>query len=241
MSSAAGAGLNLVKLAVVGDYQPANDTHLATTSALAHAADEAGLDVEVSWLATDEVAPGGDEQLEAFDGFVIAPGSPYRSMKGALYAITWARTQDVPLLATCGGFQHVILEFARTVLGAVDADHAEYDPYASDLFITPLSCSMAGLAMEVRIGSGTVAAGAYGRATTTERYYCNFGLNPDRVTDLIGAGLVISGTDQDDEVRIVELPDLHFFVATLFVPQTSSAPGRPHPLCRAFLVAAGGQ
>ena len=33
----------------------------------------------------------------------------------------------------------MVLEFARNVLGFEDAEHAEYDPYASKLFITPLT------------------------------------------------------------------------------------------------------
>jgi hypothetical protein len=36
----------------------------------------------------------------------------------------------------------------------------------------------------------------------------------------------------------VELPSHRFFVATLFVPQTSSAPDAPHPLIGAYLAAA---
>jgi CTP synthase (UTP-ammonia lyase) len=38
----------------------------------------------------------------------------------------------------------MVLEFARNVLGFVDAKHAEYDPNASRLFISALSCSLVG-------------------------------------------------------------------------------------------------
>ena len=34
-----------------------------------------------------------------------------------------------------GGFQHMAIEFARNVLGIADAEHAEYDPYASKLVV----------------------------------------------------------------------------------------------------------
>lgn len=73
------------------------------------------------------------------------------SLGGALTAIEHARVHDVALLGTCGGFQHVVLEFARNVVGLEDAQHAEYDPYASTLFITPLSCSLAGQIMTVHV------------------------------------------------------------------------------------------
>ena len=41
---------------------------------------------------------------------------------------------------------------------------------------------------------------------------------------------MVSGIDADGEVRILEHPSLRFFMGTLFVPQTSSAAGDPHPL-----------
>lgn len=94
----------------------------------------------------------------------------------------------------------------------------------------PLSCSLAGQTMTVHIKEGTQAASAYQRSTVSERYYCNFGLNPAYLNTIEQAGLTVSGTDRAGEPRILEPPAHHFFVATLFVPQTSSTPTCPHPL-----------
>lgn len=44
-----------------------------------------------------------------------------------------------------------------------------------------------------------------------------------------------SGVDQDDEIRIIELPGHKFFLITLFVPQTRSMPGSPPPLVDGFV------
>jgi CTP synthase (UTP-ammonia lyase) len=229
----------MIRIGVVGDYQPANETHLSTTAAVQHAAAPAGLAAELTWVGTEQVSDDGAQAaLHGFDGLIIAPGSPYQSLDGALAAIEHARLAGVPLLGTCAGFQHIVLEYARNVVGFEDAQHAEYDPYASTLFITPLSCSLAGQAMTVQLGEGTLAAQAYGRPAATERYYCDFGLNPAYLSELTKAGLTVSGTDQDGEPRILELPSHPFFVATLFVPQTSSAPAAPHPLLVALLDAA---
>lgn len=122
--------------------------------------------------------------------------------------------------------------------GSVDAAHAEYDPYASNLIVTPLACSLAGKEMEVDLLPESRAASGYGTTRARERYYCNFGLNPERLPELISAGLAITGFDQDGEPRVIELPTLHFFVGTLFVPQAVSTPGRPHPLLLALVKAA---
>ncbi len=226
----------VLRIGVVGDYQPTNERHVATGAAIEHASRAQGLSSESVWVGTEEVAAGRGA-LDAYDGLIIAPGSPYRSQVGALTAIEFARVHDLPLLGTCGGFQHVVLEFARNVLGFADAQHAEYDPYASRLFVTPLSCSVAGQSMTVHIKDGTRAAAAYASRTATEQYYCNFGLNPRYIDAIAAAGLQITGTDQDGEPRILELSDLRFYVATLFVPQSSSSPSSPHPLITALLTA----
>ena len=146
-------------------------------------------------------------------------GKPVPLYSGALRIIRYAREHDVPLFGTCGGYQHVVLEYARNVLGFTEAANAEYDPYASELFITALECSLAGRTMTVTVRAGTTAARLYRSAKTTEQYYCNFGLNPDHLPALTAAGLVVSGTDQDGEPRILELAHLRYFLATLFVPR----------------------
>ena len=55
---------------------------------------------------------------------------------------------------------------------------------------------------------------------------------------IAAAGLNVAGLDSSGEVRIVELPNHPFFVATLSLPQLSSGPGAPHPLVVAYLKAA---
>jgi CTP synthase (UTP-ammonia lyase) len=224
--------MTAARIGVVGEFQPHFDPHSAIAPAVEHArcAKAPRRQVALEWIATDVAERMGSEVLASYDGWWIAPGSPYRSMTGALKVIRYAREHDIPLLGTCGGYQHVVLEYARNVLGFSDAAHAEYDPYASDLFITALSCSLVGQTMTVNVRENTTAARFYKQRAIAEKYYCNFGLNLDHLPALTGAGLVVSGTDQDGEPRILELPDLRFFVATLFVPQTSSTAGNPHPL-----------
>ncbi len=226
-----------MQIAAVGDYHEEHETHTAIGSAVEHAASALGAEASVAWLPTPDIEGRADAALQAYDGIWIAPGSPYQSMQGALDAIGFARTHNVPLLGTCAGFQHIVIEFARSVLGIADAQHAEYDPTAPRLMISPLSCSLRGKVMDVRITPGSRAQAAYGATRASERYYCEFGLNPDYVDRLIDGGLVISGSDQDGEPRIIELPSLQFFIGTLFVPQTSSAPGAPHPLIKAYVAA----
>ena len=90
----------------------------------------------------------------------------------------------------------------------------------------------------VTIARGTLAASLYRAGRVTEPYYCNYGLNPEYRGRLEEAGLIVSGTGADGEVRIVELATHPFFLATLFVPQARSSPEHPHPVFRGFASAA---
>ena len=225
-------------IAVIGDFDQGFEPHNAIAPSLKHVrTPRAQQPAKAEWISTIDCEGLADHELSVFDGFWIAPGSPYKSMLGALRVISYARTANVPLLGTCGGFQHVVLEYARNVMGFKDAGHAEYDPYASRLFISELSCSLAGQTMTVHILANTVAARAYGTDTASERYYCNFGLNLKYLDELQSSGIVVSGFDSEGEPRIIELPDARFFVATLFVPQTLSDKACPHPVIAAFAAA----
>jgi CTP synthase (UTP-ammonia lyase) len=227
---------SIFRIAIVGDYQQGHETHDAIAASVGHhLADKTSFDL--SWVPTDSLGAPGPNALDGVDGIWIAPGSPYRSLTGTLAAIGTARRGDIPLLGTCGGFQHVVIEYAREVLGFVDAGHAEYDPYASRLFVTPLSCSLVGTTMSVHLEPGSQAARAYGTTDALERYYCNFGLNPLYEDALVAGGLAVTGRDGDGEARVVELPNHQFFVATLFVPQTRSSADAAHPLIGAFIAA----
>ena len=223
-----------LSLAVIGDFNPEFKPHPATNEALTDAAKTLDLALTINWLPTRSLIERNDS-LQDFDGFLIAPGSPYESMKGALNAIEFGRTTPRPVLGTCGGFQHIVIEYARNVLNFEDAEHAEYNPYASNLLISKLECSLAGQFLAIEIKEDSNVFRIYGKRSIKEHYYCNFGLNPEYQEILDKGGLRVVGMDQNNEARILELPDHPFFVATLFVPQLNSSYADPHPLLVAFL------
>ena len=82
-----------MKIAIVGDYRPHNETHRAVTEGLTMAG------AEIEWVRTDEVESTA-EGLAAYGGVVAAPGSPYADMEGVLAAIRYARERGVPFTGT---------------------------------------------------------------------------------------------------------------------------------------------
>ena len=227
-----------VRVGIIGDRDPGKPSHTATDAALDHAEGLLGVCIEVEWLPTELLEKSTNERVERFDAFWCAPGSPYESMDGAIEMIRAVRESGKPFIGTCGGFQHAVIEYARNVIGILNAAHAEYEPDASNLLITPLSCSLAGNRERVELSPDSKVCEFYGVSQAKEKYLCNFGLAPEHRTLLEDGGLRVSGVDRHGEARIVELPRPDFYIATLFVPQMRSSASRPHPLVAAFLRAA---
>ena len=225
----------LPRLALVGDRSPSVQAHQKIPALVDATASSDGPAIEVYWLHSTDIAAPDD--VAGFDGVWAIPGSPYTSTNGVLAAIQAARTREIPFLGTCGGFQHLLLEFARNVCGLTEVDNAERDPDAAEQLIVPLECSLLGEESTVVIEPGTVAAAVMGPGPTTERYFCRYGLNPDYLDVLQGHGLVFSGRDDRGEVRVAELPGHPFCVASLFQPELSSDPTWVHPLIAAFATA----
>ena len=221
-----------VSIAVLGDRNPEYLTHreLDATLALMPA------DVDARWLPTPDAAFAADA-----DGLWVVPGTPYQDDDAVLEAIRTARAEGMPILGTCGGFQYMLVEFARNVAGLDDAAHAETDPDAPEPVVARLSCSLVGEERPVTAIAGTRIAALCGPAPFTGFHWCNYGLVPGREAALVEAGLVVAARAPDAGVEAVELPGHPFYLATLFQPQVgSSASGRLHPVIGALVSAARG-
>jgi CTP synthase (UTP-ammonia lyase) len=225
-------------LALIGDHDEKIVAHRAIPLALARAGRNTGLTLEWEWIGTDSItaAPG---QLAGYAGVWCVPGSPYRSLDGALAAIRYAREARRPFLGTCGGFQHALIEFARDVGGVTAADHAETAPAAADLVVTRLACSLVGQTGEITFTPGSQLHAVFAGQPAREDYHCNYGPNPAYRARFEAAGLRFTGFDTEGQVRAVELPGHPFFIGTLFQPERAALAGRDHPLVEAFVRAAG--
>jgi CTP synthase (UTP-ammonia lyase) len=88
------------RIAIVGDFDAAYPSHLATNEAIDAAAAALGAAVDIVWVPTPAVEAAGAQMLAEFDGIWCSPGSPYKSMEGALEAIRYARERGKPFVGT---------------------------------------------------------------------------------------------------------------------------------------------
>lgn len=227
-----------VRAGVIGDDHPGVDGYVAIREALGHAARALAVDVETEWLPTHALGGEVETELSGYDALWCGPWGPYQNTDAALRAIRFARERGLPFLGTCAGFQHAVIEYARSVLGLAHADHAESNPAAAPPVIAPLLYPLVERTAAVVLDPASRAADIYRRTTVAERYRCRFGLNPTYLTPLHRGGLRVTGVDEVGMAAVVEFPDHPFFVATLFLPERTSRAGAPHPLVVAYLQAA---
>jgi uncharacterized protein YndB with AHSA1/START domain len=192
--------------------------------------------VTAEWVPTDSIAT--DDRLLGFDAVWCVPASPYRSTDGALRAIRFARERQVPFLGTCGGFQHAVVEYARSVLGWSHAEHAETVPEAELPVITALECALVEAPGAVRFREGSRLREAYAAGGAVEGYHCRYGINPQMRDALTAGPLHVAAEDDHGDIRAVELDGHPFFVATLFQPERAALRNEIAPIVQAFVEAA---
>lgn len=224
----------IIRIGIIGDHD-GRPSHLATEEAIRHCANTIGVSVETEWLPTETLVDEKPVHMYTFNGFWCAPGSPYKSMLGAMNGIRFARVRNIPFLGTCGGFQHSVLEFGRNVLQIKELQNNEFDPYVPNHYITPLTCSLVGQTRQINIDTDSVVYKIYQMTKIEERYNCSFGLDKGFQELLNCNGFKVAGVDENGEARIMVLQSNKFFVATLFQPQLSSKAKQPHQLILAYL------
>jgi CTP synthase len=243
------AATDPVHIAIVGKYVNLRDAYLSVMEALKHGGFHHGAEIQITWLASDDLAGDGEmEVLSRADGILVPGGFGVRGIEGKVQAVRYAREHLVPFLGICLGLQCAVIEFARNVCGLPDANSSEFDPATPNpvIDLLPEQKNVTDLGGSMRLGAqpchlvpGTIAARAYDEQIVYERHRHRWEVNPAYHQVLTEHGLVFSGLSPDGRlVEIIELPDHPFFVAGQFHPELRSRPTRPHPLFREFVGAA---
>ncbi|MGZ3588176.1 MAG: CTP synthase [Candidatus Limnocylindrales bacterium] len=238
-----------LEIALVGKYIELPDAYLSVSEALRHAGWANERNVRIRWVDSEALtAENVAERLEGVAGVLVPGGFGHRGIEGKVLAARFARQGDVPYLGLCLGLQCGVIELARDVAGAPEANSTEFDLFTPDPVIDfmPDQRELEEKGGTMRLGLypakltlGSKAAEAYGAEVIYERHRHRFEVNNQYRERLEGAGMVLSGQSPDGRlVEIVELRDHPWFVASQFHPEFKSRPDRPHPLFEGFVRAA---
>lgn len=222
------------KIAILGDFNTNYKTHHALNDSILQCAGYLNQPIQGDWIDTDHFdAPAVFN--DAYEGLWVAPGCPYKDMENVLDTIRYARTEGIPTLGNCGGFQHMIIEFARNVSGIENADHQEIHPEAQDPVISQLACSLVEKEEEVIItNTDSRLFQIIGQTHFTGSYFCSYGVNPLYREKLTGDGCLFTAYSKDGHIRAFELRSHPFFLGTLFQPALLSTATAPNPIILAF-------
>jgi len=239
---------NNVEIAIVGKYVALHDAYLSIAEALRHAGIMHDSDVTIRWVDAEEVNEANVVQsLQGVHGILVPGGFGDRGIEGKITAIRYARENKVPFFGICLGMQVAVIEYARNVLGLVNANSSEINastPYPV-IDLLPDQKDIADMGGTMRLGlypckvvEGTNAHVAYNDELVYERHRHRYEFNNEYREALEEAGLVISGTSPDGRlVEMVEVKEHPWFLAVQFHPEFTSRPNRPQPLFSGFVEA----
>ncbi|XP_019413916.1 PREDICTED: CTP synthase-like isoform X3 [Lupinus angustifolius] len=249
-----------VRIAMVGKYTGLSDAYLSVLKALLHASVAHNHKLIVDWVPAEDLEDGTFKEnpdaheaawglLKGANGILVPGGFGDRGVQGKILAAKFARENNVPFLGICLGMQIAVIEFARSILGLLDANSTEFDPEAKTpcvLFMPEGSKTHMGGTM--RLGSRRTyfqvadckSAKLYGNASfVDERHRHRYEVNPDMISQFESAGLSFVGKDETGRrMEIIELPGHPFFVGAQFHPEFKSRPGKPSPLFSGLISAA---
>lgn len=162
-----------------------------------------------------------------------------KDAKNVLSAIQYARKNGVPALGTCAGFQHMVIEFARNVLGLYSADSEENDTECADAVIAKLSCTLMNKKERLEISDPhSILARTVGGDELIGEYRCNYGFNEAYRSVFQSRDLITTIVEtKNGYFRGFELKEHSFFIGTLFIPQLDFRGDSSYRIIKSFVKA----
>jgi CTP synthase len=238
-----------VIIGLIGKYIELQDAYKSILESFIHAGAMNECQVQVinvhsEFITNDNVV----EKLAGLDGLLVAPGFGHRGVEGKITAVKYARENGLPFFGICLGMQMAVIEFARNVLGLIDAHSTEMDPDSPhpviDLMeeqkkVTAKGGTMRLGAYPCEIKEGTLAHKVYGKTSISERHRHRWEFNNKYLEQFEKAGMSASGKNPGtDLVEIIELPNHPFFVGVQYHPELKSTVENPQPVFVSFIKAA---
>lgn len=238
-----------VTIGLVGKYVELQDAYKSINEALFQAATYNHHKLKLVYIHSEKLNDDNvASKLAGLDGVIIAPGFGQRGIEGKFVALKWCREHDIPTFGICLGMQCMVIEFARNVLGLIQANSTEMDHLTPDNVIDLMDeqKSITNMGGTMRLGEydcslvpGSRAAKAYGKTEVRERHRHRFEFNNDYRERFEEAGMKCVGENPKTHlVEVVELPDHRWFIGTQYHPEYSSTVLAPGPLFLDFIKAA---
>jgi len=238
-----------VNIGLIGKYVELQDSYKSILESFIHAGAENEVRVKVESIHSEYITKDNvEKRLSHLHGILVAPGFGERGIEGKIEAVRYVREHNVPFFGVCLGMQMAVIEFARNVLGLVDANSTEMNPSTPypviDLMESQKHIKDKGGTM--RLGAwgcnlidGSIVRDIYNTEAIRERHRHRYEFNNKYKAQFEEAGMKATGFNPETNlVEIIEIPEHSWFVGTQYHPEYRSTVANPHPLFVAFVKAA---
>lgn len=242
--------LGTITVGLVGKYVQHQDAYKSVFESLSHGALAAGYALKIKRFDSDKLPTDSNELQDLFkgcDGFLVPGGFGERGWEGKIQTARYCREFKVPYFGICLGMQVMAVEFARHVLGLLDANSTEIDPNTAHPIISLLNGQTLnqGVGGTMRLGAyvcdlkeNSKARSAYGSSQISERHRHRYEFNNDYKEKMEEKGFIISGVLSNHNLcEITELNNHPWMIGVQFHPEFQSKPTSPHPLFQDFIQA----
>lgn len=230
-----------VNIALVGKYVELPDSYKSIIESMVHAGSVNQCKVNIKSIHSEKLNENNvAETLKDVKGVIVAPGFGQRGIEGKITAVSYVRKNNIPFLGICLGMQCAVIEFARNVLGLLDADSSEMSRTTTnpviDLMeeqkgITEKGGTMRLGAYPCDIKKGSKVYEVYNAEHIQERHRHRYEFNNAYYEQFEKAGMKPVGVNPDTGlVEIMEMPEHRWFIGVQFHPEYKSTVVNPHPL-----------
>jgi len=238
-----------VEIALIGKYIELQDSYKSITEAFIHAGSSNETKVNVRWVHSENLtAKNFEKKLKGVHGILVAPGFGDRGIDGKINAVKYARENNIPFFGICLGMQMAVIEFAKNVLGLVDAFSTEMKQdcknpvinlMESQEDVTEKGGTMRLGAWDCNLMEDSNAHKAYKATKISERHRHRYEFNNDYLDQIELKGMKATGINPATGlVEVVEVPTHPWFVGVQYHPEYKSTVLKPHPLFVDFIKAA---
>lgn len=237
------------KLAIAGKYTSNLDSYKSLVESLKIAGYHQAIRVGIEYIDTRKPVDMGS--LKHLHGIIVAGGFGTDGIESKIEIIRYCRTQQVPFLGICLGFQLAAIEHCRWLNPTMNIGSGEWGEGKNDMLplikIMNPDCAVMGGTMRlgdktVNVKPGTHAHDIYHSSRIHERHRHRYDLDINLFNELtrdkgilVEEELYVSGTGDCNLPEILELSGHPFFMGVQYHPEYKTTVTHPHPLFSRFI------
>ncbi|MCH2233183.1 MAG: hypothetical protein MK078_02935 [Crocinitomicaceae bacterium] len=207
-----------LKIAIIGDYNFAYNSHNATNLALQHAENVLEQPINYYWLNERECCEENLDYTENYDGIIIAPG-PYRQPFYFKAIIQNLMQKNIPVLGTGECFRVMVENYFDQIGVDIKAEKVISENLISGNQFTNIQLE------KFSDEFSKIYLNRPGFEFSSSRY----SILP-QYSELLSKDFEIGARNQFFDPEILKSKNHDFFMITMFCPQIISTHDMPHPI-----------